>query len=158
MSWVPRYSGTDRLAGCMWLGRLIDKARHYQASSAAPGEMLGEYMFGDADYMDAKLLRFLGLADAAICEIVRDEADDARAARRILERSGRSPEQCEAFNLAFTRGTAPFLAMMDADEGRRQPGVCTSLMKAAYNALVFPLGILMYRVAARKKLRKQRTF
>jgi hypothetical protein len=156
MSWVPRYSGTDRLAGCMWLGRLIDKARHYQASSAAPGEMLGEYMFGDGDYMDAKLLRFLGLADTAICEIVRDEA--ARAAQRILERSGRSPGQCEAFNRAFARSNAPFLAMMDADEGRRQPGACTSLMKAAYNALVFPLGILMYRVASRKKLTKQRLF
>jgi hypothetical protein len=69
----------------MWLGRLIDKARRYEAAGVAPGEMLGEYMFGDNDYMDAKLLRFLGLNDRQICEIVGSEPDDERAALRIRQ-------------------------------------------------------------------------
>jgi hypothetical protein len=153
MNWVPRYSGSDQLAGCMWLGRLIDKARRYEAAGVAPGEMLGEYMFGDNDYMDAKLLRFLALNDGQICEIVRSEPDDERAAQRILERSGKTAAQCAAFNRAFARANTPFLAMMDADEGRCKPGLGASLMKAAYNAVVFPLGILMYRSASRKRPR-----
>jgi hypothetical protein len=135
----------------MWLGRLIDKARRYEVAAVAPGEMLGAYMFGDNDYMDAKLLRFLRLNDAQICEIVRSEPDDDHAAQRILERSGRTAAQCAAFNRAFARGNAPFLAMIDADENRHKPGLGASLMKAAYNAVVFPLGILMYRSGSRKR-------
>jgi Domain of unknown function (DUF5069) len=150
MTWLPRYSGSDRLAGCMWLGRLIDKARQYEAAGIVAGEMLGEYMYGDGDYMDAKLLRFLGLHDSQISQIVRDEPDDELAARRIVERSGKTPEQCAAFNRAFARGNAPFLAMMDADEGRRKPGLGVALMKAVYNTVVFPIGVLMYRSASRK--------
>jgi hypothetical protein len=154
MTWVPRYSGRDQLAGCMWLGRLIDKGRRYEAAGVAPGEMLGEYMFGDHDYMDAKLLRFLDLKDAYICEIVRSEPDDERAAQRIIAHSGKTAAQCAAFNRSFLRANAPFLAMMDADEGRRKPGLGASLMKAAYNAVIFPLGILMYRNAPARKGRR----
>ncbi len=153
MNWVPRYSGSDRLAGCVWLGRLIDKGRGYEATGVAPGEMLGEYMFGNHDYMDGKLLRFLGLKDAHISEIIRSEPDDERAAQRIIARSGKTAAQCAAFNRSFVRANAPFLAMMDADEGRCNPGLGTSLMKAAYNAVIFPLGILMYRSGSRKRSR-----
>lgn len=151
MKWVPRYSGRDQLAGCAWLGRLIDKGRQYEAAGIAPGEMLGEYMFGDNDYMDAKLLRFLGLSDAQICEVIRSEPNDERAAQRIIERSGKTAEQCAGFNRTFLRTYAPFLAMMDADEGRCKPGPGPSLMKVAYNAVVFPLGSLMYKSGSRKR-------
>jgi hypothetical protein len=135
----------------VWLGRLIDKGRQYQAAGVTPGEMLGDYMFGDKDYMDAKLLRFLALNDAQICEIISSEPDDERAAQRILERSGRTAAQCAAFNRAFVLANAPFLAMMDADEGRCKPGLSATLKKAAYNAIIFPLGILMYRSGSRKR-------
>lgn len=151
VSWVPRYSGSDRLAGCMWLGRMIDKARKYDGAGIAPGEMFGEYMFGDADYMDAKLLRFLGLHDSDVAEIVRDEPSDERAAELIVERSGKTPAQCAAFNRAFGRANGFFIAMMDADEARRKRGLATWLMKTAYNAFVFPLAILMYRSASAKR-------
>jgi Domain of unknown function (DUF5069) len=154
MNWMPRYSGSDQLAGCVWLGRLIDKGRRYEAVGVAPGEMLGGYMFGDNDYLDSKLLRFLGLSDAQICEILRREPDDERAAQRILERSGKTAAQCAEFNRAFTRANAPFLAMIDADEGRRKPGLGALLLKSAYNAVIFPIGILMYRSASRKRPRK----
>lgn len=152
MNWVPRYSGRDQLAGCVWLGRLIDKGRRYEAAGVAPGEMLGEYMFGEHDYMDAKLLRFLGLRDAHICEVIRSEPDDERAAQRIIARSGKTGAQCAAFNRAFVRSNAPFLAMMEADEDRRSPGLGTSFLKATYNTVIFPLGVLMYR-RSRKRLR-----
>ncbi len=140
----------------MWLGRMIDKARRYEAARVAPGEMLGAYMFGDNDYMDAKLLRFLGLNDAQICAIVREEPDDRSAAQRILERSGKTAAQCATFNRAFARRNAPFLGMMDADEGRRKAGLGSALLKLAYNAVVFPLGILMYRFAARQRPKRPR--
>lgn len=153
MDWKPRYSGNDRLGGCIWLGRLIDKARQYDLTGTAPGQMLGDYMYGDGDYMDAKLLRFLGLRDEQISEVVRSEPDDERAAQRILELSGKTAAQCERFNRSFSRVNAPFLAMIDIDEGRRKPGLGTSLMKAAYNALVFPIGMVLYRSASRKRTR-----
>lgn len=156
MNWIPRYSGNDRLAGCMWLARMIDKARRYDAARVAPGEMLGAYMFGDNDYMDAKLLRFLGLNDAQIGEIVRGELNDRSAAQRILERSGKTAAQCATFNRAFARRNAPFLAMMDADEGRCKVGFGSALLKLAYNVVVFPLGVLMYRFAARKRPKRPR--
>ena len=155
MNWVPR-SGSDQLAGCIWLGRLIDKARRYDAAGVVPGEMLGDYMFGDHDYMDAKLLRFLGLKDSQISEIVRGEADDERAAQRIVERSGKTAGECTAFNRGFVRGNGPFLAMMDADEGRQKPGLGAFVMKAAYNAVIFPIGILMYRAGSRKPTKDTR--
>ena len=135
----------------MWLGRLIDKARKYDSTGTAPGQMLGDYMYGDGDYLDGKLLRFLGLHDAQISEIVRGEPDDERAGQRILERSRKTSVECEAFNRAFARMNGPFLAMIDVDEGRCKPGLGTSLIKAVYNALVFPLGILMYRSASGKQ-------
>jgi len=135
----------------MWLGRLIDKARQYESAGIAPGEMLGEYMFGDSDYMDAKLLRFLGLNDAQLCEVIRYEPDDERAARRIVELSGKSAVDCAAFNRRFSRYNGLFLAMMDADEGRCKPGMISAMMKSFYNAVVFPIGIWMYRSGTRKR-------
>ena len=149
-NWVPRYSGTDQLAGCMWLPRMIDKARGYEAAGLAPGAMLGDYMFGKKDYMDAILLRFLRLDDAQICDIVRAEPDDERAARRIVELSGKTQAECAAFNRRLVRGNGLFMAMMDADEGRRKPGIVVNLMRGVYNAVVFPLGKLMYRTGPRK--------
>ena len=144
-SWVPRYSGTDQLAGCMWLPRMIDKARRYEASGVAPGAMLGDYMFGNQDYMDAILLRFLGLEDTQICEVVHAEPDDERAARRIVELSGKTAADVAAFNRKLVRGSGLFMLMMDADEGRRKPGIGVNLMRAVYNTLIFPIGKLMYR-------------
>jgi hypothetical protein len=151
VKWMPRYSGSDRLGGCIWLGRLIDKARRYDSTGTAPDQMLGDYMYGDGDYLDGKLLRFLGLHDAQISEVVRNEPDDERAAQRILERSRKTTAECEAFNRTFARMNGPFLAMIDIDEGRRKPGLGALVIKAAYNALVFPIGIVMFRSANRKR-------
>jgi len=58
--------------------------------------------------------------------------------------------QCAAFNRAFALGNALFLAMMSADEGRGKPSLGTSLLKAAYNAIIFPIGILLYRSPKRR--------
>lgn len=135
----------------MWLGRLIDKARRWDAVGLAPGRMDGEYMFGDNDYLDAKLLHFLGLKDAQVCEIVRAEPNDERAAQRIVETSGKTAEQCSAFNRAFIRSNGPFLTMIDLDEGRRSGGMGASLMKAVYNGVIFPFATVLYRSAARKQ-------
>jgi hypothetical protein len=33
---------------------------------------------------------------------------------------------------------APFLAMMDADEGRRKPGPMTSFLRWFYNGVILP--------------------
>lgn len=138
VAWKPR-SGRDRLAGCVWLGRLLDKAR------ATRNHTLGEYLFGKGDYLDGKLLHFLGLGDSDILEIVATEPSDERAARRVLARANKSPEDCVAFNRRFLRTYGPFLAMLDADEGRTRPTFATKLMTALYNLAVYPLGRALYR-------------
>lgn len=153
MNWTPRYSGTERLAGCIWLPRLIDKAREFAASGVAPGEMLGSYMYGDSDYMDAKLLGFLRLNDAQIAEILRTEPDDERAAERIVERSGRTPDEIARFNRSLMLVHGVFMTMMDVDEGRRKAGFATPFVLAVYNGLVFPIGIAIYRFGRKTKRR-----
>lgn len=134
----------------MWLGRLIDKCRHFQAASLQPGQLLGEYMLGANDYLDSKLLRFLGLRDDRIAEIVRDEPNDDRAASRIIEASGKSAAECDAFNRAFAKSNALWLAMIDADEGKRKPGIGTSLLKSTYNSVIFPMALRKYRSDSRQ--------
>lgn len=141
LAWKPRYSAHDSLVDCVWLGRLLDKAR------AARNHTLGEYLFGERDYLDAKLLHFLGLSDADIMDIVISEPDDEQAAQLVLQRANKSPDECIGFSRRFIRKYGTFLAMLDADEGRRRPTFGTRLMKVIYNLAVFPLARALYHRA-----------
>jgi Domain of unknown function (DUF5069) len=141
LAWKPRYSGRYTLVDCVWLARLLDKAR------AAQNSTLGEYLFGERDYLDAKLLHFLRLSDCDIIDIVVSEPDDEQAAQLVLQRANKSRDECIGFSRRFTRKYGPFLAMLDADEGRRRPTFGTKLMKVIYNLAVFPLARALYHRA-----------
>ena len=143
MDWRPQYSGLDRLAGCVWLARLMDKARRVENSDS---NALGDYLFGKGDYLDAKVLRFLGVSELDVRNVVRSESNDEMAARTIVTRSGKTPAECEAFNKAFVRRNGLFLAMLQADEDRRPLSLKSKIMKAAYNLLIVPMGKMMYRL------------
>jgi len=149
MSWVPR-SGRQELAGCIWLGRYIDKARRHDALEAKRGDVLGDYLFGDNDYLDAQLLRFLAMTQTQIGNLIQDQLDDDEAARRILDAGHKTSADCTAFNRAFLRWNAPFLAMIDADENRRKSGPYTRLLKVFYNGVIVPPATLVYRLAGRR--------
>jgi hypothetical protein len=77
--------------------------------------------------------------------------DDAAAAAELVRHSGRTPAECAAWSARTLRLGAPFLAMMDADEGRRPPGAGTTLLKLLYNGVVMPPTYPLYRRAERRR-------
>ncbi len=118
---------------------------------AKRGDLLGEYMLGKNDYLDAQLLRFLAMTDSQVCDLIRDEPADDDAARRVLDAGGKTSAECESFNHEFHRRNAPFLAMIDADEDRLKAAFYASLLKAFYNSTLVPPATLAYRLAGRRK-------
>ena len=153
--WMPQHSGRDIAAGCVWLPRLIDKGRRVLEGRAAGRDLLGDYLFGVNDAADTQLLRFLGTTNDDVLAVLAEEPDDATAAAELVRRSGRSPAQCAAWSARFSRLNAPFLAMMDADEGRRAPGAGTSALRFAYNRIIMPPSYFVYRRAERRRMDQQ---
>lgn len=153
-AWRPRHAGREAAAGLVWLPRLIDKGRRVLAGEAAGRDLLhdGGYLFGVNDPADGDLLRFLGLGNADVLDVLRREPDDAAAAAELVRRSGRTLAACAAWSARTLRTSGLFLAMMDADEGRRPPGVGTTLLRLVYNGLIMPPGYLLYRRAERRRL------
>ena len=144
MTWTPP-SGYDELSGCVWLPRLLAKARRHVAAAE-----LGDYMFGDHDYLDAWLLRFLRTDEATVCAAVRSDGDDRAVARRLVEKSGRAPDELARFRRHFTFWNAPWLVMIDADEGRTR-GPAARLLNFVYNRVVVPPAIAVYRRATARR-------
>jgi hypothetical protein len=153
-AWMPRHAGREAAAGLVWLPRLIDKGRRVLEGEAAGRDLLhaGGYLFGVNDPADGDLLRFLGLGNDDVLAVLRREPDDATAAAELVRRSGRTPAACAAWSARTLRTAGLFLAMMDADEGRRPPGAGTTLLRWSYNGLVMPPGYLVYRRAERRRL------
>ncbi|MDB5100616.1 MAG: hypothetical protein JWM80_5037 [Cyanobacteria bacterium RYN_339] len=139
MSWAPR-SPFDKAAGLMWLPRLIDKGRRKLQGD----ELLGDYMFGDHDYLDGFLLRFLELNDAVILEILRAEPDDDRAATAIVARSGKSAEACSGWNKTFDRSQHLALLNLDRDEGRYSFGPLIDPLWTAAQGVFLPVFRFIY--------------
>ena len=152
-NWMPRHAGRERAAGCVWLPRLIDKGRRVLESEAAGRDLLGDYHFGVNDAADAQLLRFLGMTNEDVLAVLRRHPDDGDAAAELVRRSGRTPAECAAWSARFVRRVGPFLAMMDADEGRRAPGAGTTALRLAYNRVIMPPTYVAYRWAERRRLR-----
>jgi hypothetical protein len=149
-AWTPR-SGREALAGVAWLPRLLDKGRRRLAGERAGTDLLGAYLFGDHNFTDGQLLRFLRLTGDDVLAVLRREPDDAAAAAELVRRSGRTPRELAAWSARFGRTQGLFLAMMDADEGRRPPGPGTALLRGALNTLIAPPMAWLYRRAARRR-------
>ena len=137
-AWTPR-SGRDEAAGCVWLPRMVEKGRRKLATEASDGDVLGEYFFGDNDAMDKQLLGFLRQSDEDLLAALREEPDDGAAAREIVLHSERTPEECATWSARFLRRNAFFLALFDADEGRRPPGLGSTLLRTLYNRVLHPI-------------------
>lgn len=152
--WVPPHAGREALAGLVWLPRLIDKGRRVLEGQVIGRDLLGEagYLFGVNDVVDGDLLKFLGLTNDDVLEVLRREGHDAGAASELVRRSGRSAAECATWSARPLRSGRPFLAMMDADEGRRPPGVGTTLLRFVYNGVIMPPTYLVYQRAERRRL------
>ena len=152
---MPRHAGRERATGCVWLPRLIDKGRRVLEGQASGRDLLGDYLFGVNDAADAQLLRFLAMTNEDVLAVLRQYPDDNAAADELVRRSGRTPAECDAWSARFVRLLGPFLAMMDADEGRRAPGPGTTALRFIYNHVIMPPTYVAYRFAERRRQRPE---
>jgi hypothetical protein len=151
-TWRPRHGTRDAAAGCVWLPRLIDKGRRVLAGEAAGHALLGDYLFGVHDPADRQLLQFLGMTNDEVLAVLRQEPDDGAAAVELVRRSGRTPAECAAWSARFSRRNALFSAMIDADEGRRAPGMGTTALRFVYNRVLMPPTYPVYQFLERRRL------
>jgi len=151
--WMPR-RWHEALCGCVWLPRLLDKGRRALEGERQGRDLMNGYLFGDFDYADRQLLKFLRTDDARVRELLRERDDDGSVAEALLRESGRSAEEVRAWSERFRKGSAPFIAMWDADEGRSEPGIGTTLLKIFYNFALMPPVYLVFRIA--EGLRRRR--
>jgi len=136
-SWMPRPWNAE-LMGCIWLPRLLDKGRQALESQRRGQNLMNSYLFGDFDYADGKLLKFLRTNDGHVLDLLHELEKDEAVAKTLIRESGRSVDEIQAWGKRFRTINAPFIAMWNADEGRREPGVGTSLLKLFYNGLMMP--------------------
>jgi hypothetical protein len=136
-NWMPR-PWNEELMGCIWLPRMLDKGRRVLESKRQGQNLMNGYLFGDFDYADGKLLKFLRTKDVHVLELLRESDVDEAVARTLIRESGRSADEIQGWCIRFRTFNAPFIAMWNADEGRRAPGVGTSLLKLFYNFLLMP--------------------
>jgi hypothetical protein len=146
MAWIP-CSGRDSAFGLVWLPRLVEKARH---CAGADGRLADGYCYGDNDFIDKQLIAFLRTDDATVSALVQEHPADADVARILVERSGRSPIECSAFNTAFRRRNFDFV-FVEADEGRLGSGFKSMLLKVLYNNLVMPIFYRLFERDERKR-------
>ena len=113
----PR-SPRDILGGICWLSRMIDKAR-----ATADGTE-GDYRYNCA--MDARLLKFLGVAPETMLEAVKKARDDNAVMEWIKANTApRSSAAIEEFNnmMASLSPTSPdMIKRFEATRDRLAPG------------------------------------
>ena len=145
-NWIPPRWNLE-LRGLLFLPRMLEKGRRVVAGERHDRNLMNGYLFGRFDYADRGMLKFLRTTETRILDLLRQSEDDAVVARLLLEASGRSEAEIQAWNRRFRTLNALFLAMWDADEGRRDPGLGTSLLKFFYNYGLMPPVYLYFRLA-----------
>ncbi len=151
MSWIPR-SPHDEADGLVWLPRLIDKARRAALGRASGADLMNGYLYGNNDYIDGQVLRFLGIDDRALSELVEECGNDEDVTAIVLAHSGHSVAERRAFSAELERRLFGF-AMLDADEGRLAQGPRSRIMAFLYNAVIMPIAYPAFRRAERRRSR-----
>ena len=152
--WKPR-RWNEKLENCLWLPRMIDKGRrHIEAQRDAHVSMHG-YLFGDLDYGDWQLLRFLRTNQDQVSRLLEELDSDQDVAKRIVKDSNRSKEDIEKWNKRFRAVNCLFTPMWDADEAHRSPGLTTTLIKYSYIFILMPPVYLVYYICSLFRRRKK---
>jgi Domain of unknown function (DUF5069) len=147
MGWIP-CSGRDSIEGLAWLPRLLAKARHTEDSQS--GRLVDGYCYGDNDFIDKQLMAFLRTDDVTISGLVREHPSDADVAKILVERSGHSRAECQVFDTSFRRKNFDFI-LLEADEGRLQPGFKATILKFIYNAVIMRIFYPLFRRDERRR-------
>lgn len=154
IAWMPGPWNRE-LRGCVFLPRMIEKGRRVLEGERHAADLMNGYCFGDFDYADGMLFRFLRTDEERVLALLRTLEDDDAVAARLLADSGRSAEEVQQWSQRFRRINAPFTAMWDADEGRHRPGLGATLLRLFYNYLMMPPVYLYIRVATARRRRKR---
>lgn len=149
MAWIP-CSGLETVDGMIWVKRMTQKARRARESRDRGVDLMNGYLYGENDFVDGRVLRFLALTDEQFADEVCGESDDEAAARRSVVRSGRSADECREFSAKLRKSMSDF-ALLEADEGRMPRGVRAGAIKFFYNALMMPVVYAVFRRAERKR-------
>ena len=149
MAWMPR-SPRVAYAGLVWLPRLIDKARREAEGRSRGVDLTTPYMFGDNDYLDAKLLAFLKIRDRQVLQIVTEEPHDDVVAALILAISRRSPDECRRWSERFLKVEALWLLLIDIDEDRVH-GTAAEAGRWFYNKVLIPPVFGVFRWMERQR-------
>ncbi len=148
--WMPR-PWHEEFHGCLWLPRLLDKGRRAIESEKVGRDLLDGYLYGDSDFVDAKLMQFLRTKDARVTELLREFDDDERVAKVIIQESGRTADELRAWSARFRKVHALVIPLLESDEGRRQPGAGTAFFRFFYNYILMPPVYLAFRISERRR-------
>lgn len=96
--------------GVVWLPRLIDKARAYQAGT------LGAYLFGQSPVDDSLLAR-AGLGYPEFLAIATAHPDDAAVLDALDARAPGTRARLQRWSASLERKQRAFLALIDWDDG-----------------------------------------
>lgn len=105
----PPRRWSDQVAGMIWLPRLIDKVRAFQAGT------LGAYAYPSA--LDQSFMRHLRLTPAWIESVVRDMTSDEAIGATLRQRIPLSDEEILTRCAAFQKKYWWALAVLDRDDG-----------------------------------------
>lgn len=144
-SWMPR-PWSDELLGCVFLPRMLEKGRRVLESERTGRDLMNGFLFGDVEYADKQMLGFLKTNETRVRQLLSEHSDDAAVATILFREGSRSAEDIQEWNRHFRRKNAPFTPMWDADEGRRAPGIGTSLLSFFYNYIMMPPVYLLFRI------------
>ena len=133
--------------GFIFLPRMLGKGRRLLESRRQGRDLMNDYLFGRFDYADGKILKFLKTSDDRVLALLGEFDDDEAVAGALVSESGRSMDEIRAWNRRFHGMNAIFLAMWDADEGRRAPGVSTTVLRLFYNYVLMPPVYVYFRIA-----------
>ncbi len=105
----PPRRWSDAVAGMIWLPRLIDKVRAFQAGT------LGAYAYPSA--LDQSFMRHLRFTPAQIESLVRDMRSDEAIAEALRQRSPLGNEEIRTRCAAFQEKYRWAFAVLDRDDG-----------------------------------------
>ncbi|GAC1422944.1 MAG: hypothetical protein NVSMB5_16620 [Candidatus Velthaea sp.] len=127
----PPRRWSDAVAGIIWLPRLIDKARAYDAGT------LGSYLYGQSPVDDTVLHR-AGLNYPGLLAIVRRCPTDAEVLAEIERASAGATARLREWSILFPQRRAMQVRVYDIDEGYVNAW-WTGPVRAVGNAVFVPV-------------------
>ncbi|HEY5893535.1 MAG TPA: hypothetical protein VIT91_09920 [Chthoniobacterales bacterium] len=126
---------------------MLDKGRRYIQSREKGHDLLNGFLFGDVDFSDWRLLRFLRTNERRLCQLLKESQSDELVANTLIAESGRTADDIAHWNRRFPVVNVLFIPMWNADEDHRQSGPFTEVIKVLYNWVVMPPVALVYRIS-----------